>query len=330
TYVGFNSRSPRLSARVDRDKAEMLGVPAGDVFGTLQTYLAGTYVNNINLIGHTFQVIAMADAPFRQDAAWVGTLKTRSNSGAMVPLNSVANFEPAVGPYKVFRYNLYPAADVQGEAAAGASTGQAMGAMERIARARLPAGFTFEWTDIAYQQQMAGNTGGLSFVLAVVFVFIFLAALYESLTLPLAVILIVPMCLLAAMLGVNAFGTDNNILTQIGMVVLIGLAAKNAILIVEFARQAEEQLGMTPADAAAHAARTRLRPIIMTSVAFVAGVAQLAFGSGAGSEMRRALGVAVFFGMIGVTVFGLIFTPVFYIVCRKIAARLPQRAAFKP
>jgi multidrug efflux pump subunit AcrB len=262
----------------------------------------------------------MADAPFRQDAAWVGTLKTRSESGAMVPLSSVANFEPAVGPYKVFRYNLYPAADIQGETRAGASTGQAMAAMERIARARLPAGFTFEWTDIAYQQQLAGNAGALSFVLAVVFVFIFLAALYESLTLPLAVILIVPMCLLAAMLGVNLKGTDNNILTQIGMVVLIGLAAKNAILIVEFARQAEEQLGMKPADAAAHAAKTRLRPIIMTSVAFVAGVAPLAFGSGAGSEMRQALGIAVFFGMIGVTVFGLLFTPVFYVACRRLSS----------
>ncbi|MGH8241045.1 MAG: efflux RND transporter permease subunit, partial [Steroidobacteraceae bacterium] len=321
TYVNFNSRSPRLNAQVDRDKAEMLGVPSSNVFATLQTYLAGTYVNNINLLGHTFQVIAMADAPFRQDSAWVGTLKTRSNSGSMVPLGAVANFEPAVGPYKVFRYNLYPAADIQGEAAPGASTGQAMAAMERIARARLPQGFTFEWTDLAYQQQLAGNAGGLSFVLAVVFVFIFLAALYESLTLPVAVILIVPMCLLAAMLGVNLHGTDNNILTQIGMVVLIGLAAKNAILIVEFARQAEEQLGMTPAEAAAHAARTRLRPILMTSVAFIAGVAPLAFASGAGSEMRQALGIAVFFGMIGVTVFGLIFTPVFYVVIRRLSTR---------
>ncbi len=190
---------------------------------------------------------------------------------------------------------------------------------------RLPAGFTFEWTDIAYQQQLAGNAGGLSFVLAVVFVFVFLAALYESLTLPLAVILIVPMCLLAAMLGVNFSGTDNNILTQIGMVVLIGLAAKNAILIVEFARQAEEQLGMTPADAAAHAARTRLRPIIMTSVAFIAGVAPLAFGSGAGAEMRHALGIAVFFGMIGVTVFGLLFTPVFYVACRRLSDRFRKK-----
>ncbi len=204
----------------------------------------------------------------------------------MVPLSSVANFSPTIGPYKVLRYNLYPAADIQGETAPGASTGDAMAAMERLARARLPAGFTYEWTDIAYQQQLAGNSGVRSFILAVVFVFIFLAALYESLTLPLAVILIVPMCLLAAILGVNLYGSDNNILTQIGMVVLIGLAAKNAILIVQFAVQAEQQLGMSPVDAAAHAARTRLRPILMTSVAFIAG------GGTAGLRIRRRLGNA--------------------------------------
>jgi HAE1 family hydrophobic/amphiphilic exporter-1 len=272
----------------------------------------------------------MADAPFREDALGVGMLKTRSRSGAMVPLSSVADFSPTMGPYKVFRYNLYPAADIQGEARPGASTGQAMAAMERLARARLPAGFTFEWTDIAYQQQLAGNSGVRSFVLAVVFVFIFLAALYESLLLPLAVILIVPMCLLAALLGVNLYGSDNNILTQIGMVVLIGLAAKNAILIVQFALQAEQQLGLSPADAAAHAARTRLRPIIMTSVAFIAGVAPLAFGSGAGAEMRHALGIAVFFGMAGVTVFGLVFTPVFYVACRWIGARRTGAGTRRP
>jgi multidrug efflux pump subunit AcrB len=248
----------------------------------------------------------------------------------MVPLSSLVKFGPTAGPYKVMRYNLYPATDIQGDTAPGASTGQAMAAMERLAREHLPAGFTYEWTDLAYQQQLAGNSSGESFVLAVVFVFIFLAALYESLTLPLAVILIVPMCLLAAMLGVNLRGTDNNILTQIGMVVLIGLAAKNAILIVEFARQAEEELGMAPAAAAAHAARTRLRPILMTSVAFIAGVAPLAFGTGAGAEMRQALGIAVFFGMIGVTAFGLLFTPVFYVVCRWISDRFPARAKMTP
>jgi len=330
TFVSFNTKSPRLGVEVDRDKAEMLGVPAADVFGTLQTYMAGSYVNNINLLGHTFQVIAQADGPYRQDEAWVGGLKTRSASGAMVPLSSVVNFSPTTGPYKVMRYNLYPAADLQADTPAGYSTGQAMDALERVARNTLPAGYVFEWTDLAYQQQIAGDAGGLSFVLAVVFVFIFLAALYESVTLPLAVILIVPMCLLAAMLGVNFRGGDNNILTQIGMVVLIGLSAKNAILIVEFARQAEEEMGMTPSEAAAHAARTRLRPILMTSIAFIAGVAPLAFGRGAGAEMRHALGTAVFFGMIGVTVFGLIFTPVFYVVCRWIGARLPKPPPLTP
>jgi multidrug efflux pump subunit AcrB len=292
-------------------------VPATNVFATLQTYLAGTYINNINLLGHTFQVIAMADSSFRRGDTSVGLLQTRSSSGAMVPLSALVNFSPATGPYKVQRYNLYPATDVQGEAAPGASTGQAMDAMERIARSRLPPGFAFEWTDLAFQQQLAGNTAAISFALAVVFVFIFLAALYESITLPLAIILIVPMCLLAAILGVNLRGTDNNVLTQIGMVVLIGLAAKNSILIVEFARQAEERLKMSPMAAAAHAAHTRLRPILMTSFAFIAGVAPLAFGTGAGAEMRQALGTAVFFGMIGVTLFGLFFAPIFYVICRS-------------
>jgi HAE1 family hydrophobic/amphiphilic exporter-1 len=319
-FSNFNVRNPMLDAVVDRDKAEMLGVPVRNVFATLQTYLAGVYVNNINLLGHTFQVIAQGDAAYRQDEEWVGQLKTRSASGAMVPINAVATLQPATAPYRVLRYNLYPAADLQGDTAPGYSSGEAIAAMERIARETLPAGMFFEWTDIAYQQRTSGDAGALAFVLGVVFVFIFLAALYESLTLPLAVILIVPMCLLAALLGVNLRGLDNNILTQIGMVVLIGLAAKNAILIVEFARQGEEQ-GMSAVDAAIAAARTRLRPILMTSAAFIFGVIPLAFGDGPGSELRQALGVGVFFGMIGVTVFGLVFTPLFYVLCRKLAAR---------
>jgi hydrophobe/amphiphile efflux-1 (HAE1) family protein len=319
-FSNFNVRNPMLDAVVDRDKAEMLGVPVRNVFATLQTYLAGVYVNNINLLGHTFQVIAQGDAAYRQDEEWVGQLKTRSASGAMVPINAVATLQPATAPYRVVRYNLYPAADLQGDTAPGYSSGEAIAAMERIARETLPAGMYFEWTDIAYQQRTSGDAGALAFVLGVVFVFIFLAALYESLTLPLAVILIVPMCLLAALLGVNLRGLDNNILTQIGMVVLIGLAAKNAILIVEFARQGEEQ-GMSAVDAAIAAARTRLRPILMTSAAFIFGVIPLAFGAGPGSELRQALGVGVFFGMIGVTVFGLVFTPLFYVLCRKLAAR---------
>jgi len=324
-FSNFNTRNPTLDAQVDRDKAEMLGVPVRNVFATLQTYLAGSYVNNINLLGHTFQVIAQGDAQYRQDATWVGNLKTRSTSGAMVPIDAVAKLVPATAPYRVVRYNLYPAADLQGEAAPGYSSGEAMAAMERIARDSLPAGMYMEWTDLAYQQQISGSAGGLAFALGVVFVFIFLAALYESVTLPLAVILIVPMCLLAAILGVNARGMDNNILTQIGMVVLVGLAAKNAILIVEFARLGEERDGLDPVAAAIEAARTRLRPILMTSAAFICGVVPLAFGSGPGAELRQALGVAVFFGMIGVTLFGLVFTPLFYVLCRRIAQRFSRR-----
>lgn len=325
-FSNFNTRNPSLDAVVDRDKAEMLGVPARDVYATLQTYLAGTYVNNINLLGHTFQVIAQGDTSYRQDENWIGELKTRSTSGAMVPLDAVATMRPTTAPYRVMRYNLHPAADIQGDAAPGHSSGQAIAAMERLARDILPAGMSFEWTDMAYQQQVSGNAGALAFALGVAFVFIFLAALYESLTLPLAVILIVPMCLLAAILGVNLMKLDNNILTQIGMVVLIGLAAKNAILIVEFARQGEER-GLTPTAAAVDAARTRLRPILMTSAAFIFGVIPLAFGTGPGAELRHALGVAVFFGMIGVTLFGLLFTPMFYIASRRLAnlfARAPH------
>ena len=326
-FTNFNTRNPQLAAQVDRDKAEMLGVPVRNVFQTLQTYLAGTYVNNITLLGHSFQVIAQGDTAFRQDSAWVQELKTRSASGAMVPISAVATLQPTTAPYRVMRYNLYPAADLQGDTAPGHSSGEALAAMEQLAREHLPAGMQMEWTDLAYQQQSSGSSGNLAFALGVVFVFIFLAALYESLTLPLAVILIVPMCLLAALLGVNALQGDNNILTQIGMVVLIGLAAKNAILIVEFARQAEERDGLSAVDAAIEAARTRLRPILMTSAAFVFGVIPLAFGNGPGSELRQALGVPVFFGMIGVTLFGLLFTPLFYVLCRKLAgntARVPR------
>jgi HAE1 family hydrophobic/amphiphilic exporter-1 len=319
-FTSFNTRNPSLEVVVDRNKAEMLGVPARNVYATLQTYLAGTYVNNINLLGHTFQVIAQGDSVYRQDQSWIGGLKTRSDSGAMVPIDAVATLRPVTAPYRVMRYNLYPAADIQGEAAPGYSSGEAIAAMERLAREQLPAGMSFEWTDIAYQQQLSGSAGGLAFALAVIFVFIFLAALYESLTLPLAVIMIVPMCLLAALTGVNLMGQDNNILTQIGMIVLVGLAAKNAILIVEFARQGEER-GLSPERAAIEAARTRLRPILMTSAAFVFGVIPLAFGAGAGAELRKALGVGVFYGMIGVTVFGLVFTPVFYVLCRKLVGR---------
>jgi hydrophobe/amphiphile efflux-1 (HAE1) family protein len=329
-FGSFNTNTPRLFADIDRAKAETLGVSDTAVFNTLQTYLGSSFINDFNLFGHTFQVLAQADAPFRNDESKISQLETRSKSGAMVPLGSLVNIKRITGPYRVLRYNLFPSAEVQGDAAPGYSTGQAMAAMERLANQRLPAGYGYEWTELAYQQKIAGNTGGVVFAMAVVFVFLVLAALYESVTLPLAVILIVPMCLLAAMVGVNLRGSDNNILTQIGLVVLIGLAAKNAILIVEFARQGEELYGMEAHEAAAHAGRIRLRPILMTSFAFILGVVPLAFATGAGWEMRQALGIAVFSGMIGVTGFGLLFTPVFYVVCRALSRYLPKPTRLKP
>jgi hydrophobe/amphiphile efflux-1 (HAE1) family protein len=320
----FNTRTPKIFADIDRVRAEMLGVPADRVFEALEIYLGSTYVNDFNYLGRTFRVTAQADGAFRQDLADIGDFKTRSNSGAMVPLSAVASFRDLTGPYRVVRYNLYPAAEVQGATLPGFSTGQALAAMEQIATATLPPGFGFEWTELALQQKLAGNTGLLIFGASVVFVFLLLAAQYESWTLPLAVILIVPMCLLAAVSGLLLRGMDVNILAQIGFVVLIGLAAKNAILIVEFARQNEAE-GMERRDAAVAAAGTRLRPILMTSLAFIFGVVPLVFATGAGFEMRQSLGTAVFFGMIGVTFFGLIFTPIFYIVCRGLGHALAWR-----
>ncbi|HTG39351.1 multidrug efflux RND transporter permease subunit [Sphingomonas sp.] len=315
-FTLFNTRTPRLFADVDRERAEQLGVPVSNIFATMGTYLGSTYINDFNLLGRTFRVTAQADAPYRDETSDIGQLRTRSASGAMVPLNAVMTVRDDSGPYRVVRYNLYPSAELQGDTVPGFSTGQSLAAMEKIAAETLPDGMGFEWTEIAFQQKQAGNTGLIAFALAVLFVFLLLAANYESLVLPFAVILIVPMCLLAAMLGVNLMGMDNNILTQIGLVVLIGLAAKNAILIVEFAKQNEEE-GQELLEAARHAAAQRLRPILMTSIAFILGVLPLVIGSGPGAEMRRALGVAVFFGMIGVTVFGLIFTPAFYVISRK-------------
>jgi HAE1 family hydrophobic/amphiphilic exporter-1 len=241
----------------------------------------------------------------------------------MVPLGSIVTLSDTSGPYRVVRHNLFPAAELQGDRVPGFSSGQALGSMEDLAAKLLPAGFDYEWTELAYQERTQGNTATAVFILAVVFVFLLLAAQYESLVLPFAVILIVPMCLLAAILGVNVRGMDNNILTQIGLVVLVGLAAKNAILIVEFAKQAEEG-GKTRFEAAEIAARTRLRPILMTSFAFILGVVPLVIASGPGAEMRQALGTAVFFGMLGVTVFGLIFTPVFYVIASWAGERLAR------
>jgi HAE1 family hydrophobic/amphiphilic exporter-1 len=299
----------------------MAGVLPEQVFQTLSIYLGSAFVNDFNYLGRTYRVTAQADAPYRDEASDIARLQTRSVSGAMVPLGSVATVRDDSGPYRVVRYNLYPAAELQGDTKPGFSSGQALAAVEKMAKARLHAGFGSEWTELAFQQKSAGNTGSIAFGLAVVFVFLLLAAQYESVTLPLAVILIVPMCLLAAMLGINLRGQDNNILTQIGLVVLIGLAAKNAILIVEFAKQGEQR-GLSRWEAAIEAAHTRLRPILMTSFAFILGVLPLVIATGPGAEMRQALGTAVFFGMLGVTAFGLIFTPVFYVLCRAVGARL--------
>ncbi|HEY6579441.1 MAG TPA: efflux RND transporter permease subunit [Rhizomicrobium sp.] len=323
-YTTFNTDTPRIFADIDRTKAEYLGVPDSEVFDTLQTFLGSTYIDDFNYLNHTYEVFAQADAPFRQDASAILRLQTRSATGAMTPLGSVVTLNRITGPYRVLRYQLYPSAEIQANTPPGRSTGQTMAAMERIAQRTLPTGYAYEWTELAYQQQAAGNTGALVFGLAVILVFLLLAALYESVTMPLAVILIVPMCLLAAITGVNIMGMDNNILTQIGFIVLIGLAAKNAILIVEFARQGELEQGHDRYQATVEAARTRLRPILMTSFAFIFGVIPLAFASGAGAELRQALGVAVFFGMIGVTAFGLIFTPDFYVLTRWLSDRIPQ------
>ncbi|WCM27057.1 efflux RND transporter permease subunit [Sphingomonas sp. QA11] len=324
-YTFFDTATPRIFADVDRPKANMLGVPPERVFEALQVYLGSAFVNDFNLLGRTYRVTAQADAPFRNTTADIANLKTRSNSGQMVPIGSVATFQDKTGPYRVVRYNLFPAVEVDGDTAPGFSSGQSLVTMEKLADASLPAGYSHEWTGIAYQQKAAGSTAGLVFLMAVVFVFLVLAAQYESITLPLAIVLIVPMCLLAAMTGVNLRGMDNNVLTQIGLVVLIALAAKNAILVVEFAKQAEEQDGLSPVEAAVRAAQTRLRPILMTSFAFILGTVPLVLASGAGAELRQALGTAVFFGMIGVTAFGLLFTPTFYVVCRALAARFSRR-----
>ncbi|HZO46534.1 MAG TPA: multidrug efflux RND transporter permease subunit [Xanthobacteraceae bacterium] len=318
-FTLFNTSTPQIFADIDRTKAEMLGVPITRFFDTLSIFMGSVFVNDFNILGRTYRVTAQADNPFRLSVRDVENLRTRSVTGDMVPLGAVATFREITGPYRVPRYNLFPAAEVQGATTPGFSTGQAIAAMERILAANLPSGFGFEWTEIALQEKVAGNTAVIAFSLAVVFVFLLLAAQYESVLLPLAVILIVPMCLLAAVSGLLLRGMDNNILSQIGFVVLIGLAAKNAILIVEFAKQAEEQ-GANRWDAAVQAAQTRLRPILMTSFAFVLGVVPLVIATGAGAEMRQALGTAVFFGMLGVTFFGLIFTPVFYVLVRWIAS----------
>lgn len=325
-FSNYQVNVPQLDVQLDRTKAKQLGVPVTDVFETLQTYLGSSYVNDFNKFGRTYQVKVQADAQFRQHAEDILQLKARSASGEMVPLSSLVKVKQSFGPDSVTRYNGFTAADMNGGPAPGFSSGQAQAAAERIAAETLPKGIGFEWTELTYQDILAGNAGVWIFPLCVLLVFLVLAAQYESLTLPLAVILIVPMSLLAAMTGVWLTRGDNNIFTQIGFIVLVGLSAKNAILIVEFARELEHQ-GRTVVQAAIEASRLRLRPILMTSFAFIMGVVPLVISTGAGAEMRHAMGVAVFAGMLGVTFFGLFLTPVFYVALRLLATRKQRREA---
>ena len=317
-FSSFQVNVPQLYADIDRTKARQLGVPVTEVFDTLQTYLGSTYVNDFNRFGRTYTVRVQADAPFRALPEHIGQLKVRSNTGEMIPLSAVLDVRSDSGPERAMRYNGFLSADINAGAAPGFSSGQAQAAVQRIADETLPKGFAFEWTELTYQEILAGNSAVIVFPVAILLVFLVLAAQYESLTLPIAILLIIPMGLLAALTGVWLSGGDNNVFTQIGLVVLVGLSAKNAILIVEFARELEFE-GRTPIAAAIEASRRRLRPILMTSLAFIMGVVPLVTSTGAGAEMRQAMGIAVFAGMIGVTAFGIFLTPVFYVLMRKLA-----------
>lgn len=316
-FTTFSASSPQIYLDIDRVRAQMLNVPIDSIFQTLSMNLGTTYVNDFNAFGRVYQVRAQADTPHRLDIADIEQLKVRSVNGALVPLGTLANVELRSGPDLVQRYNLYTSVPVQGAAAPGVSSGDALDAMEELAAQVLPGGMSFEWTELAFQERQTGNTAVFIFLLSVLFVFLVLAAQYESWVLPLAIILIVPMSVLSAMIGVMTRGMDNNILTQVGLVVLVALAAKNAILIVEFARQAQAE-GASAVDAAVESCRLRLRPILMTAFAFILGVVPLMIATGPGAEMRQALGTAVFSGMLGVTFFGLFLTPVFYVVLRLI------------
>ena len=320
-FVGYQSNVPQLDIQVDRVKAKAQGVALTNLFETLQVYLGSSYVNDFNLFGRTWRVYAQADGDFRKRVEDIANLKTRNDAGQMVPIGSMVKISQTYGPDPVLRYNGYPAADFIGEAnPAMLSSAQAMGTMAELARRVLPNGMTIEWTDLSFQEATQGNAALLVFPVSVLLAFLVLAALYESWVLPLAVILIVPMCMLSALAGVKLYGSDNNTFVQVGLVVLMGLACKNAILIVEFARELEFQ-GKGIVEAALEACRLRLRPIVMTSVAFIAGTIPLVLSGGAGAEVRSATGVTVFAGMIGVTLFGLFLTPVFYVGLRKLSGR---------
>ncbi|WP_266168618.1 efflux RND transporter permease subunit [Dyella subtropica] len=324
-FSSYQVSVPQIDANVDREKAKSEGVDLADVYQTMQAYLGSLYVNDFNRFGRTYQVNVSAEPGFRHEPEDILQLKTRNARGEAVPLGSFVTVKQSVGPERVMHYNGYPTAEINGGPAPGFSSGQAQAAIEKLAHDNLPNGMTFEWTELTYQQILAGNTAGLVFPLCVLLVFLVLASLYESLALPLAVILIVPMVLLSAITGVWVSGGDNNIFTQIGLIVLVGLACKNAILIVEFAREAQINDGMDRVQAVLEAARLRLRPILMTSFAFIMGVVPLVTSHGAGAEMRHAMGVAVFAGMLGVTFFGLIFTPLFYVLIRGWSERISER-----
>jgi hydrophobe/amphiphile efflux-1 (HAE1) family protein len=329
-FTTFAASTPQVYVDVDRDKAQMLKVPVTNIFEAMRVFMGSAYVNDFNMFGRTYRVTAQADGDYRLDPESVSKIRVRSTDGQMVPLGTLVTFREIAGPERVPRYNLFPSAEVQGTAQPGISSGQALEIMRALAADKLPLGIRYEWTDLSYQEAKVGRTGYYIFVLSVIFVFLALSAQYESWSLPLAIMLIVPMCLLSAAFGVWLHGREINILTQVGFVVLIALAAKNAILIVEFARQLEEQ-GEDIVSAAVEACRLRLRPILMTSLAFTLGVLPLYLAVGAGAEMRIALGTAVFWGMIGVTLFGLIFTPVFYVVIRKLTGtKLVARGSAAP
>ncbi|HCB3598144.1 efflux RND transporter permease subunit [Serratia marcescens] len=324
--TSLDINAPQLDVVIDRTQAQSQGVSLADVFESLQIYLGSLYINDFNRFGRTYKVTAQADAAHRMQAEAIGRLQVRNAAGDMLPLSSFVTVTPGSGPDRIIRYNGYPSADISGGAAMGVSSGQAAALMERLAKETLPEGMTVEWTDLTYQQKLAGDTALFIFPLCVLLAYLILATQYNSWLLPLAVLLIVPMCLLSAMIGVWLLGGDNNVFVQIGLIVLVGLAAKNAILIVEFARSLEDE-GANALEAVIKACRLRLRPIVMTSIAFIAGVIPLIFASGAGAEMRHAMGVAVFAGMLGVTLFGLFLTPVFYVVIRGLATRFEQYRA---
>ncbi|HZR38096.1 MAG TPA: efflux RND transporter permease subunit [Nevskia sp.] len=328
-FSSYQVNVPQVDADVDREKAKSQGVALQDLFDTMQIYLGSLYVNDFNLFGRTYQVNAQAEPRFRLQAEDIARLKTRNAAGDMIPLGSFVTVKQSSGPDRVMHYNSYPTAEINGGPAPGYSTGQAQAAIERLARQELPNGMSFEWTELTYQQILAGNTAILIFPLVVLLVFLVLAAQYESLGLPLAVILIMPMVLFSAITGVQLSGGDNNIFTQIGLIVLVGLASKNAILIVEFAKDREAH-GEKPLRAVLDAAKLRLRPILMTSLAFIMGVVPLVTSTGAGAEMRHAMGVAVFSGMLGVTFFGLLLTPLFYLLIRKYLRGRKARTATAP